>query len=426
MIKKHLPLFLAALAALLLAGGYFLMKSQKDPAKTGVLYKLSRGETITEIRLKNAYGTFDFTQKDGTWYVSDGSGEYRTNADKMLLLTDSLSDFSVLRVLDADSGEYGLSEPQAAVSFTTSRGKEHTILVGNVCADAAQNYARAENLAAPLVTDSASVAQLTGSLAAYRTNEVFAVDVSRIRGIEYSAGGQEIVSCRSDDGSAWRLEYPFSSGARRLEINEFLSALATWSISGYPDSATAAQAMAGAGETLTLTDADGVTQTISLGADTGTLRYADLGADGDVVTLFSADIDLSALTPETLIYEAPLYVSVNDASAIRITAEGKTYEITFDSEAQTAVCNGSYIDYQTFIGIYYKYVLLLADGYDAADQEGSEVAGMETTLKTGESLKLTLCARDGDTYFMQYGDSRGFYMDASRLADLLGRLEALG
>ena len=55
-----------------------------------------------------------------------------------------------------------------------------------------------------------------------------------------------------------------------------------------------------------------------------------------------------------------------------------------------------------------------------------QVAGMETTLKTGESLKLTLCARDGDTYFMQYGDSRGFYMDASRLADLLGRLEALG
>lgn len=421
MMKKS-TLILALLAAALVAL-YLAVALDTDPGKTGVLFTPRAGETISEIEVKNAYGTFDFYQRDGEWLVSDGNGEYYTNADKMNLLTSALGHFTVLRVLEQEDAAYGLATPQAAVSYRTSAGRSETVIVGNVCANAAEHYVRADSAQGVLITDSASVAQLTGSLAAYRTKQVFQVDLNSIVEIRYQRSGQEPVTVVRGSGDSWRLTAPFEAGARRLELSEFLAKLTTWSIAGYPEAAgVGAEAEI---ETLTLTDTAGNTQSLTLGRTEGTARYARLGETDDLVALYAADIDLSVLEADALVYEAPLYVAMDQVREFSIRLADATYDFTIDAQTQTAQMNGRYIDYDALVGIYYRYVLLLADGWDAAATPGEPVAVFHSALTDGATRDLVLRERDDATLFMEYGGATRFYLETDRVALLLERLAAL-
>lgn len=426
-MKKKLPLILAVLAAAAMIFGYIAVNGLSENIEhSGRLFTPKEGELVESIEIKNAYGDFHFRMEEGSWLVSDGVKEYHTNKDKMNLLTSSLLNFKVLRVLDGSEQSYGLEQPQAAVSFKTTGGRARTILVGAKCANVSENYVRADGVDGTIISDAASVAQLTGSLSAYRSNEVFYVDIATVRSIEYYRDGEELVRCESD-GENWSISRPFSSGARKLEINEFLSGLWSWSIADYADGKDPSElGLDAPAETLVLTDAGGVRQCIELGKVNGTARYARIGAKDEVVALYNTDLDLSVLTPEALIYEAPLMVPVGETRELSVSFGEKTYNFCYDSEAETAQLNGRYIDYQDLVGVYYRFVLLLADGWDGETPPGESVAELSVTGKDGELHKLSLPQRDDESYFMDFGENRQFIMKASRLTDLMERIEALG
>ena len=425
-MKKKLPLILAACAAALLIAGYLLVTADEDPARTGVLHRSGADETVTEMQIKNTYGDFTFTLHDGEWLVSDGTGQYHTNSDKMNLLTASLLNFSVLRVLPEGSAEYGLDAPRAAVSYKTSKGYQQVLVLGDSAANAAESYVSADGVSGVIITDAASVAQLTGSLKAYRTNQVFVVDLYSLQTIDY-AGETGSLTLTKDSAGNWSITAPVSAPARRLEMNEFISSLLVWSIADYPDGKFDAElGLDAPTETLTLTDSAGTTQTLSLGSVDSTLRYARIGGREDTVALYATDVDLSALSMESLIYETPLNIPVTETNRFTLTMGGDSWEFTYDSQAQTAFLGNRPIEYDDFVGIYYRVVLLLADGWDAETVPGDTVATVELGRTDGSSVTLTLRQRDEDTLFMDYASGAQFYMDASRLQKLTERITALG
>lgn len=422
-MKQKLRYIIVGAIAAALALVWLLLITDDDPAHTGLLFRPRHGEEITQIEIKNSYGDFLFFREGDDWLVSDGGGSYITNTEKMTLLTQSLLNFKVQRVLDSDRPEYGTDKPRAAVEFETSRGRHFVVFVGSACPDSAESYAKAGSVSGTIITDAASVAQLTGSLPAYRTNEVFSVNIAGLESLEYIVGGEKRLEFHLDDEGNWAMGYPFSSGARKLEISEFLAAMSKWRIASYPESFKAAAPERA--ETLILTDRSGESQTIELGAAEGTQRYARIGGAEDVITLYSADVDLSVLTPEALVYETPLYESVNNVSALYINIGGSTVDVEIDAQASLARVNGKLVDYEAFTSFYYRYVLLLADGWDQNPAPGEAVAQFISTLSDGSTRSLTLYERDEDSLYMDYGAGEGFYLELERLQKLADRLEPL-
>ncbi len=424
MMKQKLRFILAGALAVALAVAWLLVINDQDPGRTQQLFRPARTEEISRIEIKNSYGDFQFYQDDQGWLVSDGTGSYLTNAEKMRLLTDSLLHFKVLRLLETEQPEYGTDQPRAAVQFETNQGRQFLVLVGNSCPNSAESYAKAGGLAGTIITDAASVAQLTGSLSAYRTNDVFSIDLGQLQSLEYSAGGEKKLGFYREEGGAWALDYPFSAGARKLEISEFLAAMSQWRIADYPERFKPASG--GGDESLRITDTSGRSQTIQLGAVEGALRYARIGGQEDVVALYTSDVDLSVLRPEALVYETPLYESINNVSSVYMNIGGSTIQAEIDAQAGVVKIDGRLVDYEAFTGVYYRYVLLLADGWDADPKPGEPVAQFISTLKDGGERTLTLYERDEESLYMEYGKGQGFYLELRRLQQLCDRLEELG
>lgn len=418
--RKFFSFVILSAAAVILIAAYFLSVNNLSPGKTGVLFVPGKNEELTAVRIKNTNGDLSFYQKDGEWKVSDGNREFYTNSDKMKLLTNGILHFPVLRVFDTELDEYGTKSPRAAVTYETNTGRQGTIVIGAQSANTNEYYALSSETDGVLLTDGSCVNQLLGSLAAYRTNDVFVVDLHKLSSVEYHLGDEKQLTVERDVSSGdWSVTFPFLSGARNLEMNEFVAGLTAWSIAAYPDEFIPAFSSA---ESLILTDSDGISQRIEFGYSTGTQIYARIDGHDDVVTLYDTDIDLSVLTPDSLIYENPLYYPLKDAGEVDMTIRGKSLHFDIDNEAQTVSANGTFIDYDDFTGIYFRYVLLLADGYDASPAEGESVASFKTTLSDGTEHSLELTVRDSGTYYMEYSGKKGFYLNSVRLDNLLEKI----
>jgi hypothetical protein len=415
-----------------LAAAYFLITAHEDPATAGVLYKLGN-DKITQVAIDNQYGSFLFEQQDGAWIVESG-GIYRTNPEKMDLLFASLEEFEITRMLEEEKNEYGFDVPQAEVSVSTKGGKKYSFVVGNEAIAGSSVYIKSNGQI--MLTSTAMTAQLTGSLAAYRAKDVLMVDTANIRSIEYYAEGEKTLSVTNTDYKNWSMIYPFEVPARKVVMNELVSNLSSLTIAGYVDSENINEET-GLSEPvgkMVLTDEAGVQQTLEFGAVSDTLQYVSIGTENDIVKLYVADLDFSELTPEGVMYIAPLDADVSQVQSMSVQTGGTTDTITleYNSEDVTAKLNGAEIPYSsTFVSIYFKWITLNADGYDTEPITPGECEAVCTmTMLSGETIELSLYQRDADTLYMYVngqmlmeGQTK-FYMDRSSLTELLYRVQS--
>ena len=425
--KKKAPYIAACIVIVILALWYQRLSTNEDPSASGNLFTAKNGEEIQTITLQNEHGEYSFYQEDGNWMVSDGAEAYYTNADKMSLLTDTLLHFPVNRVLEEGQAEYGLEDPRATAVYTTTKGRENTIRIGSVCADTSECYAQADGQKGVLITKSAGASQMLGSLAAYRTNEVFQVDLAALSRIRYTdPEGESVTLEREDPDSSWRLTEPVSAGARQLVTKELMAQLGSWSISGYLESVPEMTEK----DVLVLEDSSGKTQQIMLGAEEGTKRYALLDGEQDAVTLFASDIDLSGFNTTSLIYEAPLAADLDKVKSLHIEIGDHTYDFEVDAEKEAVFISGKPADYAAFTSFYTRYILLLADGWDetvtAEDRKETDIrASFETVLKDGSVQSLQLFQGQEDRLLMKCEGIDGLYMNEDRLQKVEERLEDL-
>lgn len=428
MLKKHKKLIILVIVLAALIAVYAVVSNSNDPALSGKLFSLD-GQQAEHIEITNGYGTYTFDLVDGKWIVSENGQQYRTNDEKMKLMLDALNHFTISRVLDQEIGLYGFEQPTANVTVRTSGGAEYSFLVGRPTISSSSAYVKDQDSNVVALTPSANVAQFDGSLTAYRDKNVFTVDGANLRQVAYYKNGELSVSLISD-GTSWYLNYPYEAPARSIVTNEILEMLRGWTIAGFPDMAQVTESDMGlsdAKDALILVDASGNQQTLEFGNKSGAATFVRTGSEDDVAMLYTADIDFSQLNAQSLLFISPLKANIDDISSIEMNIGGKQYLFAVNSAMQTASVNGRMIDYEDFVGIYYKYVLLLADGRDDAGAKDMQaVANMKTTLTNGQELTLALLPRDDSTYFMGLSDgSAVYYMDKGRLNALMERVAAV-
>ncbi len=428
MLKKHKKLLVSLMILAVLIVAYIALSTSEDPRISGKLYSVE-GQQIQRIELKNGYGEYEFTLANGVWTVSEKGQSYRTNPQKIKMMLDSLNDFTLSRVLDQEIGLYGFEKPVANVTLKTDTGEEYGFLVGNTTASASSVYVKDAKSNVVGITATATVAQLDGSLSAYRDKNVFTIDSANLRQMIYYKAGQPAIGLVSN-GENWYLNHPYEAPANPLAINELLAMLNGWTIAGFPDTEQVDEADMGLtdkSDALVLMDANGNKQMLQFGGTSGSATFVRTGGEGDVAMLYTADIDFTGFDEQNLLFVTPLRAPLERVSEMAITLDGSEYQLKADHVAKTASLNGRLIDYEDFVGIYYKYILLVADGRDdAGPKDKSVVAQMRTTADDGQELKLTLVPRDESTYFMVLSDGTSvYYMNRQRLEALAERIAAV-
>lgn len=417
-----------------LVSAYLLISANENPAAKGVLFNLGN-DRITNVDIENTFGDYSFYQQDGNWVV-ESDGVYRTNPEKMKLLLGCLESFSISRMLTDEKAEYGFEAPQAQVSIMTEQGKAYHFTVGNDAISGSSVYIKSKD--GVMLTSTAMTSQLNGSLAAYRAKDVLMVDPAKIRSIEYDVNGEQVLTLTNTDYHHWTLEYPFAAPGREVILNELIAKLRTMVIAGYVDGSS------DVGDTgldtpvasMTLTDENGVKQKLDFGAVQDTVQYVRIGGKSDIVQLYTSDLDFSNLTPEGLMYVAPLDIPVDQVQSVLVKAGGQSDLLVVDRSGSVtqATRNGEAIDYtETFVSIYFKCITINADGYDTSPPvPGREQAVISVTKTDGRTIVLSLYERDASTLYL-YVDGEpvlsggyAFYTDASSLQELLFRLRGAG
>lgn len=417
-----------------LASAYFLISANENPAAKGVLYELGNDQ-ITNVTIENTFGNFSFYQQDGNWVV-ESDGVYRTNPEKMKLLLGCLESFTISRMLTDEKAEYGFDAPQAQVSVQTERGKTYRFTVGNESVSGSSVYIKSGD--GIMLTSTAMTSQLDGSLAAYRAKDVLMVDPAKIRSIEYSVGGKQVLALTNTDYHHWSMEYPFAVQGREVILNELIAKLRTLVIAGYVDSTSDVgdTGLDTPNASMTLTDENGVKQTLDFGTVQDTIQYVRIGGKSDIVQLYASDLDFSNLTPEGLMYVAPLDIPVDAVQSVLVEADGQSDLLAVDrsGDVTQSTLNGKAIDYaNAFVSIYFKCITINADGYDSTPPEpGAEQARITITKTDGTTVSLSLCARNESTLYLfvdrqaVHSGEFTFYSDASSLQELLFRLRSVG
>ena len=436
MRKRKLPgLLLLAVAAVGLGAVYFSLRTTSDPARTGVLFPMGREETVETISLTNQYGSYEFAKEGEEWVVRSG-GTFRTNPNKMELMVAALEEIPVSRVMEEVQPEYGLDAPRAQVTFTTSRGKEHTFLVGSETASRASVYLLDPENGKPMVTTTGAVAQFTGSLSAYRAKDLLTVDAAAIRQIRYFEGDQLVVEVGNTDYQNWFLTQPFEAPARKVVMTELVNQIRGWTVSGYPEGMdTAAMGLDNPARVLELTDADGSTQRVEFGLDDGTNVYVRTAGTDEVVQLYSVDCDFSALTPQQVMFVSPLTTTVDQLESIWIAVGDQEVSFHLDHGAGSSPAvtsgEGETVGSSDFVSVLSKYMAHNADGYDPSFTVSAQqrpAAVLRSRKRDGSSDELKLFWReDGETLAMVVDGHTAYYLPASDLEELIYRVNnALG
>ena len=434
MSKKKIPgLLILAVAAVGLGGTYFALASTNDPARTGVLFAMGNGETVESISLTNTYGSYEFTKEDDEWIVHS-DGDFRTNPEKMDLLVSSLEEVPVTRVMEETAPEYGLDDPVAQVSFTTSKGKTHSFMVGNETASRSSVYILDPENGKPMLTTDAAVAQLTGSLSAYRAKDVLTVDTTAIQQIRYYENNELILEVGNTDYQNWFLTQPYEAPARRVVLTELVNKMAGWTVAGYPEGEDdAAMGLDNPARVLEVTDAAGNTQRVEFGRDDGTNVYARTAGTDEVVKLYSVDCDFSGLTPEQVMFVSPLTTTVDQLSSISVTVGGKAVSFFLenqDGEMVVTSSEGDEVKYSDFISVLSKFMGHNADGYDpqhSIDPGEEPVALLQMETLDGQVTQLELYQRDEETLAMLVDGHTRYHLPVSDLEELIYRINsALG
>ncbi len=430
-MKKYRGMIILAALVLVLGGVLLWLQTTENAGVSGTLYRMDEGETVTAIQIDNLYGSYEFLPDgEGGWTVSTGGATYRTHSSKMELITAALDGIAVTRVLEEALPEYGLESPQAVVTCTTSKGSSHSFAIGNETVSHSEVYLLDGKTGKVMVTTTGAVAQFTGSLSAYRDKEIFTIDKNNIVAVEYYADGEHRLTLDRTGGS-WQLTYPFAAPARQIVMNELLAEWGKWTAAGYPQEGSrdyAAMGLEESGTWLEFTDAGGECQRLTIGSAEGTGTYVRTGGRDEVAVMYSTDLELADLTPEGLMFVAPLKTSIDQLAGITVqTAAGTDSFVIEQLEGgkQRITLDGQEMDLNDFASIFSKYIGMNADGYAPAESLPQTAAAVLTsTYVDGSVAQLALLPRDESSYYMLLDGRADYYMDAAELETLLYRIQS--
>ncbi len=410
--------------AVVLIGVYVLLLTTNT--KIYNMFSLKKNETIQHISVVNAYGSFQFTLEESLdtihrggqareislWVVMEPE-KARMSQKKALLMVDFLENLAIRRVFEDALPEYGLEDPSLTITFFTNRGNEYQLTIGNPTVSKTQYYA-SDGKTVYLI-DAGMVAQFDASMAAFRDRDIFNIDTEVITAIVYTPQSDNPLKVEQQNGN-WYITEPFFSGAREIEIQEFLVSLRGLTIADYVSSNVDISEVGidETSESLMLTNRQGKSQQFRFGDTVDTYRYVE--TQGFMYKVYTIDLDMRVLNPDDLIFEAPLKYPIDQVKSFTLTMfqSEENPEVSYHFSADSHALESNYTK------VYVKYMSILADGYQKFQPDMyQQVAQCRTELKDGAVITVNLYEYTDDTLYMGFGNNNSYVMDKKRLDNLL-------
>lgn len=406
MIKiKNVVIMVVVLVLLVgaaLAVMFLMQKPDESRMDTDVqsieIFKVEKSQII-QMDIAVPDEQFTFVKDGDTWAVKDRPEVKLRNSSVDLLAMEFASVNGKQKIAESaeDLSVYGLDQPQGRYTIHLADGTQKQFFLGNNDPVSGAYYFRMDGDPAVYTIYSTKASSLLKTLKDYRDTTFLTVDTQNLNRIliQNADGVIEVASDPDAAGenqmSTWVMRQPMQKTADSQRISEqIIDPVSSLSILSFADDG-ADHGLSSPVATVTLTDAAGTSQTISVGdADENGDRYIRLDS-GAVVYLVDGDnLAFITIDPFVLMSKFLNLENIDNVDHIDITANGGSYTMSITREGESATYHVSGIETveSTFKNIYQKVIGLSASGMIQEQPSGDPAATVVYHLVDGSSKTL--------------------------------------
>ena len=216
--------------------GYFLFSggdSEKssgmdEQPKVGDVYGL-KPDTVCQIRLSfkdSAYDSLSLVKDEkGVWELTDPVTTYANEGKVSEMLTDLLNKRVKRTVEVTELSQYALDQPNIQVDlWTEGETPTKSFLIGKKTVNYSV-YAKEASEPHIFLIESSALQDLTKSPADLRTRHVLRFEPEKVIGITLAVVDEEMIRCRKERETEWRMAVPIDAKADAKAIGSILEAL---------------------------------------------------------------------------------------------------------------------------------------------------------------------------------------------------------
>lgn len=396
----------------------FLMRDPEDPnVDTDVqsieIFKVEQDQ-IVQMDIAVPGEQFSFVKDGDTWAVKDRPEIKLRNSTVDLLAMEFASVNAKQKIADSadDLSIYGLEQPQGSYTVHLADGTQKQFFVGNEEPISSAYYFKMDSDPAIYTIYSTKATSLLKTLDEYRDTTFLTVDTQNLNHITIQNADTTIELALESDAasdttdetqasSSWVMRQPMQREADLQRVTEdIIEPISSLSIVSFVDDA-ADHGLSNPAATVTLTDADGASQTMYVGdIDENGDRYVRLDGESVIYLADGDSLEFISIDPFVLITKFLNLENIDNVNSVDITADGFAYNmsITRDGENATYHITGVETVEDTFKDIYQKVIGLSASGMISAQPSGDPAAVVVYHLVDGTTETLQFYDYDDRNY----------------------------
>ncbi len=418
MINKKSIIILACVLVVLI-GAFFAVTylwTEDEAPKTNnavqsiELFTTSK-DNILEMALKVNGENFTFTRSEDKWILK-GKEDVELKQSSVDYLCIDLAGIYAQQCIEEkakDLSRYGLAEPMGVYTLTLADADPKTFYLGDKNPVTGSYYFKMADTDAVYTIYSNKGDSLSKGSAEYKDSYILDVDSENLSRVYMQSGGsvldiQKTVTKVDDkEKITWNMLQPMKRECDEQPIfDNIISKLSYITVEEFIDEADDRYSKSGVNNpaaTITLTDDDGISQTIYVGKSEGASRYIKTN---NRVYLISADsVSFIDIDPFIYITKFISLENIDTVSKIEITHAGTTHTATIEGEKDkyTYKLNDKEVLEDTFKKqVYQKIIGLLADDFAQNPRYSAPEYTVTYYMRDGSVKQNNYCAYDDRSY----------------------------
>ncbi len=417
--KKSIIILLCVLAVLV--GAFFavtyLWNEEEAPENDNKIQSIelftTSKDNIVEMSLKVKGEDFTFVRSEDKW-VLKGKEDVKLKQSAVDYLCIDLAAIYAQKCVeenaDADDiSAYGLKEPTGTYNLKLADGSTKTFYLGDKNPVTSTYYFKMADTDDVYTIYSNKGDSLSKGSAQYKDSYILNIDSENLSRIYMHSGGEvlELKKTVTGEGeqmtTVWDMLQPMKRECDIQPISEnIISKLSYITVEDFIDEADERYTKSGVNNpsaTVTLTDDDGISQTIYIGKSDGTSRY--IKTNNRVYLIPSDSVSFIDIDPFIYISKFINLESIDEVAKAEITHAGKTHVVTIEGEKDKYIykLNGKEVMEDTFKRqVYQKIIGILADGFAQNPRYSTPEYTITYYMRDGAFKTTNYCAYDDRSY----------------------------
>ncbi len=412
--KRNIIIMLAVLVLLIgavLAVNYFV-QDQEDAdisdTQSIEIFKVEKDQ-IVQVSANVKGEEFAFAKDGDNWMLKDRPDVKLKSSTVSLFVSEFASISGEQKIADAadDLSIYGLDQPQGSYTVDLADGTQKQFAVGNSDPISGSYYFKMGDDPAVYTIYSSKADTLLKPLSDYRDTTFLTVNPENLSYvfIQNAANTIELVLETTGEGedqaSEWKMYQPMQ---RTLDSQRFseniMEPISSLSIESFVEDGQD-HGLGNPAATVTLSDTDGVSQTMYIGdVDADGNRYVRLDGS-DMVYLVNGDnLEFINVDPFLLMEKFLNLENIDNVNSIDITASSGVYTMSIARSGETTTYQVGNLETveDTFKELYQKVIGLTASGMIDVQPAGSPVVTIVYHLLDGSTETLQFFDYDDRNY----------------------------